>query len=269
MLKRELELTICRRTTYFIIKGSGYGKWKAQKSPKLTPEVARKRYEWALEYEDYTYDDWCKVIWSDECSVEVRSGHRDKWCLRLNLHGEKWKKKYIQPKEGKGARIMAWAAFWGENHSDLLRLERDFEAKKKGYFAQSYLWILEEMLPSLWEPGLIFMQDNAPIHSPKKVKKWFEDNNISVAEWPPYLPDLNPIEHLRFSLKEGANKLNPDLDTQPGGNETKEDILWKLLEASWAQIRTDILKSLIKSMDYRVNAVLEANGWYTRFWIRI
>jgi transposase len=43
---------------------------------------------------------------------------------------------------------------------------------------------------------MIFMQNNAHIHTAKKVKKWFEDEGIPVMEWPPYSPDLNPIEHL-------------------------------------------------------------------------
>lgn len=32
-----------------------------------------------------------------------------------------------------------------------------------------YLEILEDELPNLWEPGLIFMQDKAGIHEVRKV----------------------------------------------------------------------------------------------------
>jgi len=40
------------------------------------------------------------------------------------------------------------------------------------------------------------MQDNAPIHRVRKSKLWFQENDIEVMEWPPYSPDLNPIENL-------------------------------------------------------------------------
>jgi transposase len=39
------------------------------------------------------------------------------------------------------------------------------------------------------------MQDNASIHTAKKVKDWFMGNGIITTDWPPYSPDLNPIEH--------------------------------------------------------------------------
>jgi transposase len=43
---------------------------------------------------------------------------------------------------------------------------------------------------------MMFMQDNAKIHKAKKTIEWFENNGIVLLDWPPYLPDLNPIENL-------------------------------------------------------------------------
>jgi hypothetical protein len=139
-LQNKLPISLSHRTLYNIIHESGYGKWKAQKRPKLTDEVAKKRLVWALHCKSYTEADWAKTIWSDECSVELGSGHRQQWVFRLNFQGEKWKKDFIQPvKKGKGIRVMIWAAIWGENRSDLIRLDCDFESKKHGYSAHSYL----------------------------------------------------------------------------------------------------------------------------------
>jgi hypothetical protein len=40
------------------------------------------------------------------------------------------------------------------------------------------------------------MQDNASIYCAKKVQAWFSENAIPVTDWPPFLPDLNPIKHI-------------------------------------------------------------------------
>jgi len=93
-------------------------------------------------------------------------------------------------------RIMVSAAFWGNaERTDLLILERDFESKKNGYSANSYLALLEELVVPYYTDDLIFMQDNAPIYTAKKVKQWFKERGIQVTDWPPYSPDLNPIKH--------------------------------------------------------------------------
>ncbi len=43
-----------------------------------------------------------------------------------------------------------------------------------------------------------FQQDNAPCHKAQIISDWFleHDNEFTLLNWPPNLPDLNPIEHL-------------------------------------------------------------------------
>ena len=49
---------------------------------------------------------------------------------------------------------------------------------------------------------LLFMQDNAPGHAAKETKAILLKLAIIVINWPPYSPDLNPIETLWKHLKE-------------------------------------------------------------------
>ena len=85
---------------------------------------------------------------------------------------KKWNKKIIQPvPKGKEVVVMAWAAFWGKERSDLYKLARDFESKKRDYFTNLYFEILDDNLLGIWQLGLIFMQDNTSIYKAKKVMR--------------------------------------------------------------------------------------------------
>jgi hypothetical protein len=43
---------------------------------------------------------------------------------------------------GKDMKVMAWAAFWDTGRTQLYIMDRDFESKKHGYSANSYLEVL-------------------------------------------------------------------------------------------------------------------------------
>jgi transposase len=265
-IRERTGLNISSTTFLTILKESGYGHWRAKKRPKLTKEHAKLRLEWAKNHKDWTYTEWSKVIWSDESSIELGKGGQQPWVFHLNQLGEKWKKEYIKPyPKGKGLCIMIWAAIWGLAHSEITFLERDFESKKQGYSAKSYLEVLEANLFSIWEPGLEFMQDNAPIHSAHQIQQWFKDNGIPLMKWPPFSPDLNPIEHAWAKLKELIYKLDPELATIRGTNEETRTTFMRLIEKAWEELGQDYFDGLIRSMDSRVNAVLLAKGWYTKY----
>jgi hypothetical protein len=58
---------------------------------------------------------------------------------------------------------MVWAMFWGEGEcSELFIIDRNFESKKNSYSANSYIKVLDAMLPGNYNDDLYFMQDNAP-----------------------------------------------------------------------------------------------------------
>ena len=159
---------------------------------------------------------------------------------------------------------MIWGAIYGDGRSDVIIMDRDPDSEKSGYTANSYLTVLNDQLPRTCQPGMTFMQDNARIHTAKKIKKWFEDEGIPVMEWPLYSPDLNPIEHLWAQLKQWILDHYPELN-EMGESEEAYQRLFQAIREGWEAIAQDAINDLIKSIDTRVNSVIRAKGWYTRF----
>ena len=109
------------------------------------------------------------------------------------------------------------------------------------------------------------MQDKAPIHKAKKVMEWFKESGIEVIDWPPYSPDLNPIEHVWYVLKKLVYQVNPNIDLVIGSDETVREVLGKALEEAWTLIDMKIRRRLIESMNRRIKACIASEGWYTKY----
>lgn len=137
-LRRTLDLKISARTIRRIAHKHGIRKWLQKKRPFLTPKQAKVRYKWALEHKDQSQEDQSRIIQSDECSIERGSGNRRQQVWRIP--SQKWDKDMIMPsKTGKDISIMVWAAIFGDQKGNVYILERDFESKKHGYSANSYI----------------------------------------------------------------------------------------------------------------------------------
>ncbi|KXL50257.1 hypothetical protein M433DRAFT_75519, partial [Acidomyces richmondensis BFW] len=81
--------------------------------------------------------------------------------------------------------------------------------------------------------------------------------------WPPYSPDLNPIEHLWYHLKQATYQLLPDLD-----NLLKSEglqVLCETLPRALQAILEEIVADRIKSMPRCLKAVIGAQGWQTKY----
>ena len=117
----------------------------------------------------------------------------------------------------------------------------------------------------IWTPGLVFMQDNGPIHGANKTKAWFKELGIEVMDWPPYSLDLNPIENLWALLKKEAYKVYPDINSLEGKGDEAESKLFSILQEAWGNIREEVIDGLIASMPLRVAALIAAEGWHTKY----
>lgn len=96
------------------------------------------------------------------------------------------------------------------------------------------------------------------------MREWLAEQRFQVLDWPPYSPDLNPIENLWSLLKEEILKRYPELATMPKNNQAMQR-LCKAATAVWLDFGLDLVNSLIDSMPRRIEAARQAKGWYTKY----
>jgi transposase len=114
------------------------------------------------------------------------------------------------------------------------------------------------------EPGVFFSQDGALTYTARIVKRVLEEIGIVVIVWPPYSPYLNPIENLWAIMKHEICKLYPDLEYANNLEATLERLIEAAKEASQA-IDQRVLYKFSITIPHRVEAVLAAKGWYTKY----
>ncbi len=111
----------------------------------------------------------------------------------------------------------------------------------------------------------VFMQDNARVHTAKIVLEWLDEQGYSVMSWPPYSPNLNPIEMVWYRIKTYIHKHHPELRRMTAGEEKTMDAIVDAVIEAWEALDEEFLWSLVQSMPQRVEAVIKAHGGYTRY----
>ena len=103
--------------------------------------------------------------------------------------------KTIYMQKNKGRKIGEWAAISSRGKTSLYLYEQNM-------ITQNYLKVLEKAIEEMKElrdisRDVLFLQiDNARYHWSIEALEFYYENNIKVIDWPPYSPDLNPIENI-------------------------------------------------------------------------
>ncbi|CAF2761239.1 unnamed protein product [Rotaria sp. Silwood2] len=102
---------------------------------------------------------------------------------------------------------------------------------------------------------MVFQQDNDPKHTSHVVNNWFRKKGIERLFWPPFSPDVNPIEHLWDELERRMKKHQPK----------NQDQLRQTLQAEWEGIGLDVTKKLVESVPSRLYECYRMKGYPTKY----
>lgn len=230
-------------------------RWAARK-PALSEQNQRQRLEFARVHLHWTVADWCTILWSDETSIVLGGSHRQRvWRYRTErLHRHCVSGTCRRGRGGKS--IMFWGCFVGPVKGVLAAIEK-VDNGRLGINSEAYIEHLRKyMLPFYHIPGVFFFQqDNAPIHTSQASHQWFTANQVLLLPWPSQSPDLNPIENLWYILKRNIYRAKPQTLEQ----------LKAAAEKEWTEIAPEYLIKLVESMPRRMQAVMDADGFWTRY----
>ena len=105
---------------------------------------------------------------------------------------------------------------------------------------------------------MIYLQDNAPVHTARVSRDTIHAYDIATIDLPPYSPDLNLIKQVWSWMK---NWIEARWGTARVG---LEDIRYRVL-AAWQALPSDHLQRLIESMPRRLQQVIDRNGGETTY----
>ena len=101
------------------------------------------------------------------------------------------------------------------------------------------------------------MHDNAPCHTAKVVKTFLRENGIEFLDWPPYSPDLNPIENVWSWMKRKLETEYPPAES--------EDELYDSAVKIWDELTPQLCAQFCGNYGKRLAAVIKANGMHTKY----
>jgi hypothetical protein len=187
----------------------------------------------------WTCADWEKVLFTDETIDEIDSSYYQRWVQRpkgmfcsVDTHthththtptrqafiyscycrcvhaGEAYNPRYIANKESHPPKVNAWACFSAVDAGAIELFDVNLDSKLLKQILDKH--VIQQAL-SMWPSGQWwYLHDNDPKHAKSKLISTFLHNKgIHAIDFPPYSPDLNPIENLFGLVKRKVDERKP------------------------------------------------------------
>jgi transposase len=259
-LENELGIKCNPETVRRVLRSRGLGAIEKPKKPMLKQRHVKARLAWCKAHEDWTMDDWKRVVWTDETKINRFNSDGRQWTwIRCNEELQNHHCK-LTVKHG-GGSIMLWSAITYAGVGWICRISGNMD---KTLYKEILQDDLEQTINytcgklGLRRDQIIFQQDNDPKHTSNLVKDYLKEQSYKVMEWPAQSPDLNPIENMWSLLKRRLN----EFDSAPKG---MEDLNERVTKVWYEQMKEEECQKVIESMPKRIKACIEAKGRWTKY----
>ena len=243
-----LDVPVSTRTISRRLVERGLQSRRPQRRLPLTSQHRLQRLEWCRTRATWMAE-WQTVVFSDE----------SRFCLSSDSHRIRvWRRRgersnpavTVERPTARQRGIMVWGAIAYNSVSPLVRIRGTMTAQR--YVDNVLRPVAIPYLQGL--PNAIFQQDNARPHSARISQHALR--GVQMLSWPPYSPDLSPIEHVWDVI--GRRMQNLSLPRS-------EDELWQMVEREWSATPQDTIRRLIDSMPRRVSSCIAVRGGPTSY----
>lgn len=231
---------ISHGTVRNVLINNGFSYRNTQKRVHITEETKEKRLKFAKQMSRRDVD-WTRVIFTDECSFWLHRCKKNKAWTSDAME--------IEGRTMHGPKVHVWGAITSNGPLKLKLFTENLNTDLYVKILREKVKEMRALLPN----GFIFQHDGSPIHRSATSVAFVNRNmgeTLTPPEWPPYSPDLSPIENIWGWLK---GRVNNDMPTNMKN-------LKQSIRRHWKSMSRDFLRPYYESMKNRMRMVIKNRG---------
>ena len=244
---KKIGFPVSPSTIKQILIEAGFKAYSMQKRPYRTRKAVEKRISFSRHH---IHDNFSNIIYSDETSVELLV--KPVANKRNKAFRHSWSEVPKVPTQAHPCRIQIWSAISSKYHFPLVILPKALDS-------ELYKHILKKHILRIAPKGgkAVFQQDNAQPHKAKIIVYLLNKEARWINDWPPYSPDLNPIENVWNMLKEEFQ------GHEISSKKNAINVLSKIWNSKSFRRKVE---NALDSAENRVALCLKNKGGDTRYW---
>jgi transposase len=244
---------ISEKTVRNRLKAAGLKARRPYKGLPLTRNRRDVRMDWLHRHRPnrFPLQRWRNVLFSDESRFTLFRADGRRRVYRRK--GERFSDACVIERDRfGGGSIMVWGGIAHGRKTPLVVIDGTLTAVRyRDVILQPHA------VPFVRRHNLVLQQDNARPHVARVCRDFLTTNNIVPLEWPPYSPDLSPIEHLWDEVDRRVRRRQ----NLPSNAEE----LAQAVTEEWDNIPMITINRLINSMHRRIHAAIAARGGHSRY----